>query len=108
MTAQKRDFEKQINLNLAFKSSLCTVVFMSNPKQKKKKKTEYQPLTRESALAVYAVGQEAVVDLLLSLDSRVQHLEGKLAKNSTNSSKPPSSDIQPSYKTLISGFCLAT
>jgi len=72
---------------------LCTVVFMSNPKQKKKKKTEYQPLTRESALAVYAVGQEAVVDLLLSLDSRVQHLEGKLAKNSTNSSKPPSSDI---------------
>lgn len=50
-------------------------------------------MTREDALAVYAAGQEAVVDLLLGLDARLRTLEGRLAKNSSNSSKPPSSDI---------------
>ncbi len=35
---------------------------------------------------------EAVVELLLNLMERVEVLEQKLAKNSRNSSKPPSSD----------------
>ncbi len=73
----------------ALPSTLCCMPKPNN----KKTTTTPQSLTREDALAVYAVGQEAVVDLLLALDSRVQHLEGKLAKNSSNSSKPPSSDI---------------
>jgi len=45
-------------------------------------------------LAVYAAGEEAVVELLLGMDARLRTLEkGRLNKNSSNSSKPPSSDI---------------
>jgi hypothetical protein len=57
------------------------------------------PLTREEAIAIYRAGEEAVVGVLLELDARlgkleeqVKHLADQLAKNSHNSSKPPSSD----------------
>jgi transposase len=56
-------------------------------------------MTREEALAIYQAGPEAVVDVLLKMDARlaaseqrVRHLEGRVAKDSHNSSKPPSSD----------------
>jgi len=58
-----------------------------------------KPLTREEAIAIYRAGEEAVVAVLLELDARlgkleeqVKHLADQLAKNSHNSSKPPSSD----------------
>lgn len=59
-------------------------------------------MTREEALAIYRAGQEVVVKVLCemsnqieSLQQRVAELErivAKLTKNSSNSSKPPSSD----------------
>lgn len=56
-------------------------------------------LTRDDVLALYATGPEAVVALieqmqgaLVVLNARVQELEARLAKDSHNSSKPPSSD----------------
>ena len=70
-------------------------------------------MTREEALAIYHTGPEAVVQVLLQLSlqvellqkqvaaqqvqiavlqQRVEELEAQLAKNSSNSSKPPSSD----------------
>jgi transposase len=55
--------------------------------------------TREDAHAAYQQGEEAVVALIMGLvaiieqlSARVQALEDQLAKNSSNSSKPPSSD----------------
>ncbi len=69
-------------------------------------------MTREDALAVFRAGPEAVVDLLLAMDARIRALcvieerfavlEGMLAKNSRNSSKPPSSDglAKPAPKSL--------
>ncbi len=53
-------------------------------------------MTPADALAVYAAGPEAVVDLLLGMDARLRTLESRLNKNSSNSSKPPSSDITKS------------
>ena len=60
-------------------------------------------ITPEQALAIYHAGPEAVVKVICELSrqddllqKRVEELERKvarLAKNSTNSSKPPSSDI---------------
>ena len=50
-------------------------------------------MTRKDALAAYNAGSEAVVELLLGMDARLRTLEGRLSKNSSNSSKPPSSDI---------------
>lgn len=56
-------------------------------------------LTPEEALAIYQAGPEAVVKALCELSAaverlerRVSELEQQLAKNSRNSSKPPSSD----------------
>jgi transposase len=80
-------------------------------------------LTREEALAIYHAGPETVVRVLLEMDARihaleqqvrdltvrldaseqrVKHLEDQLAKNSRNSSKPPSSDglQKPAPKSL--------
>ena len=50
-------------------------------------------MTRADAMAVYDAGPEAVVDLILAMDARLCSFEGRLGKNSSNSSKPPSSDI---------------
>lgn len=73
-------------------------------------------LTREEALAIYHAGPETVVRVLLEMDARihaleqqvrdltvrldaseqrVKHLEDQLAKNSRNSSKPPSTTTWP-------------
>lgn len=56
-------------------------------------------MTGEEALAIYQAGPETAVRVLLELDTRlaasenrVRHLEARLAKDSHNSSKPPSSD----------------
>jgi transposase len=56
-------------------------------------------MTREEILAVYAQGPEAVVTLVTTLLERLAHVEARLAaveaqlaKDSHNSSKPPSSD----------------
>ena len=56
-------------------------------------------LSEAEIRAVYAQGEEAVVSLatlllerLNKLESRVKELEGRLSKNSRNSSKPPSGD----------------
>lgn len=82
-------------------------------------------MTREEALAIYHAGPEAVVRVLLEMDvrihdlerqvqdltvrfeaseQRVRHLEERLAKDSHNSSKPPSSDglSKPKPKSLRS------
>jgi transposase len=55
---------------------------------------------RGEAEAIYDAGREAVVEVLLAMDRRIQQLEARveklerqLAKNSGNSSRPPSSDL---------------
>lgn len=80
-------------------------------------------MTRSEAEAIYDAGKEAVVNVLLRMDAsihaleqqvqslntrlecsekRVAHLEEQLAKNSRNSSKPPSTDgfKKPAPKSL--------
>ena len=80
-------------------------------------------ITREEALAIYHAGPEVVVRVLMEMDARIQaleqqvqdlttrlevseqrvrHLEDQLARNSRNSSRPPSTDgfKKPSPKSL--------
>jgi len=56
-------------------------------------------LSEEEIRAIYSQGESVVVDLIQSMNKsiillaeRVQILEDRLAKNSSNNSKPPSSD----------------
>lgn len=56
-------------------------------------------MERVEAEAIYDAGREAVVEVLLAMDRRIQQLEARveklerqLAKNSGNSSRPPSAD----------------
>jgi transposase len=49
-------------------------------------------LTREAFQAIYDQGPDAVYTLIMALEQRVQQLEERLAKDSHNSHKPPSSD----------------
>jgi transposase len=66
-------------------------------------------MTRSEAEAIYDAGKETVVRVLLMMDARIRaleervdSLENQLAKNSRNSSKPPSSDgfRKPAPKSL--------
>ncbi|KAA0248313.1 MAG: IS66 family transposase, partial [Candidatus Jettenia sp.] len=73
-------------------------------------------LTPEEALEIYHAGPEAVVRALCELSAavvelsatiehlkhRVKELENQLAQNSSNSNKPPSSDVFKKYKDLQS------
>lgn len=73
-------------------------------------------LTPEEALEIYHAGPEAVVKTLCELSAavvelsatiehlkhRVKELENQLAQNSSNSNKPPSSDVFKKYKDLQS------
>ena len=49
-------------------------------------------MKREEAEAIYDLGKEAVVEILLKMDARITALEIRLGLNSNNSSKPPSTD----------------
>jgi transposase len=49
-------------------------------------------MKREDILAAYASGPEAVCVIVLTLEARIAELEKRLGTNSSNSSKPPSSD----------------
>ena len=66
-------------------------------------------MTRPEAEAIYDAGKETAVGGLLAMDARIdaqqeriRHLENQLAKDSSNSSKPPSSDgyKKPAPKSL--------
>jgi transposase len=63
------------------------------------KKKPIQPISTDEVRAVYARGEEAVVELVMGLvehiaklEARLTELEGIVKKNSNNSSKPPSGD----------------
>jgi len=59
-------------------------------------------MERKEAIAIYRAGQGSVVDKLCELSAKVDEQAKKIAgleKNSTNSSKPPSSDITKPEKT---------
>lgn len=49
-------------------------------------------ITREEILKVYQEGPDAVVTLVQGLCVKLEYLDGRLAKDSHNSHKPPSSD----------------
>jgi len=59
-------------------------------------------VTREEFLELYEKGPEAVFQVIEALEARIKALEDRLAQNSHNSSKPPSTDgyEKPSPKTL--------
>lgn len=59
-------------------------------------------MTSEEASAIYYAGEQSVVDKLLAMDQQIREFKGQLAKNSRNSSKPPSSDgyKKPAPKSL--------
>jgi transposase len=61
--------------------------------------TPSKPISRDEILAVYSQGEDAVVNLveellskIVMLESRLEAVENQQSKNSKNSSKPPSSD----------------
>jgi transposase len=59
-------------------------------------------MKREQAIEIYQAGQEVVVETLCALSAKVDEQANKIAalqKNSSNSSKPPSSDITKPAKT---------
>jgi transposase len=49
-------------------------------------------MTEKEARGLYQQGEDAVVAWMLAMDQRVRALEARLAQNSNNSSKPPSTD----------------
>jgi transposase len=49
-------------------------------------------ISRDDIRAVFEQGEDAVIALVESLIARIEALENQLSKNSSNSSKPPSSD----------------
>ena len=52
-------------------------------------------MDRQEAERIYDTGKEVVIETLLKLDARILELEqivAKLTRNSSNSSRPPSSD----------------
>ena len=66
-------------------------------------------LSQDDIRAIYHQGEDAVVELIMSLITKInalyekaQRLEDQLTKNSNNSNKPPSSDglSKPSPKSL--------
>ena len=54
--------------------------------------TKMPKLTREEFEKLYDEGKEATYAFILCLLARIEALEQHLGMNSTNSSKPPSSD----------------
>jgi len=59
-------------------------------------------VTADEARAIYATGEETVVDTLLKQDARIRELEARASTNSRNSSQPPSTDgfHKPAPKSL--------
>ncbi|RPJ14992.1 MAG: hypothetical protein EHM37_04755 [Deltaproteobacteria bacterium] len=58
-------------------------------------------MDRKEAERIYDAGREAVVEALMALDARIRKLEepiARLTRNSSNSSRPPSSDPPGSTK----------
>ena len=49
-------------------------------------------MTEQEAREIYRQGEEAVVAKFMEFDSRLKKLEEMLDMNSTNSTKPPSTD----------------
>jgi transposase len=61
-------------------------------------------MTREEARAIAYGNREAIIEVLLQLSARIEELERKVAlltRNSSNSSKPPSSDIPASKPAIV-------
>ena len=52
-------------------------------------------MDRQEAERIYEAGREAVIAALLAMDARIKEMEqvvARLTRNSSNSSRPPSSD----------------
>ena len=64
--------------------------------------SNHQKTRREQLKELICSNPDAVVDLILNLEKRIEELEARLKMNSRNSSKPPSSDglHKPSPKSL--------
>ena len=64
--------------------------------------SSHQQTRREQLKEAMRSNPDAVVDLILNLEKRIEELEARLKMNSRNSSKPPSSDglNKPSPKSL--------
>ena len=64
--------------------------------------SDHQQTRREQLKKAMRSNPDAVVDLMLNLEKRIEELEARLKMNSRNSSKPPSSDglNKPSPKSL--------